>query len=203
MQAADALLTQDELDYIRNIHRSPQFKLADASSSLRLNGGSEIQELLTRLVAQEQVTLQAQFDNQQMRFPLHLIEDEFHTVHLQVGAPSIYEDGPNLRPWRLTLEQPVALMDDLGLSTDLRVREISYRGVLLELPESIEAPRTFSLWFDPEGDEPIALQGTLQRRTADGLVAYRLSQRQPEEIERLRQYILHQHRRTHPELHRA
>lgn len=198
---ANALLTQDELDFIRHVHRSPQFKPVDGGPSLRLKGGTEINQLLKRLAAQEQVTLEAQFDNQQMRFPLHLIEDEFHAVHLQLGAPSIYEDGPMMRPWRLTLDEPSALIDDLGLSTDLRVREISFKGVLLEVPRGADAPKTFSLWFDPEGDAPISLQGTLQRRTADGLAAYRLSQRQPQEIERLRQYILKEHRRAHPDLH--
>ena len=118
---SDALLTQDELDFIQTMHRSPQLNLTDVTSSLRLDGGSEVQQLLTRLVAQEQVTLQANFENQQMSFPLQLVEDEFHAVSLQLGAPSIYEDGPMMRPWRLTLEPPVALDDDLGLSTDLKV----------------------------------------------------------------------------------
>ena len=45
------------------------------------------------------------------------------------------------------------------------------------------------------------MRGTLQRITVEGLAAYKLSQRQPEEIERLRQYMLQQHRLAHPELH--
>jgi len=198
-----ALLTQDELDFIQSMHRSPQLNLADATSSLRLDGGSDVQRLLTRLIAHEQVTLQAQFENQQMSFPLQLVEDEFHAVRLQLGAPSIYEDGPMMRPWRLTLDTPVALDDELGLSTDLRVREISFKGVLLEVPTDRKPPKTFSLWFSPGADTPINLQGTLQRQTAEGLAAYRLSQHQPQEIERLRQYILRQHRLAHPELHPA
>jgi len=198
-----ALLTQDELDFIQSMHRSPQLNLADATSSLRLDGGSDVQRLLTRLIAHEQVTLQAQFENQQMSFPLQLVEDEFHAVRLQLGAPSIYEDGPMMRPWRLTLDTPVALADELGLSTDLRVREISFKGVLLEVPTDRKPPKTFSLWFSPGADTPINLQGTLQRQTAEGLAAYRLSQHQPQEIERLRQYILRQHRLAHPELHPA
>ena len=196
-----ALLTQDELDFIQTMHRSTQLNLTDVTSSLRLDGGSEVQQLLTRLVAQEQVTLQAQFENQQMSFPLQLVEDEFHAVHLQLGAPSIYEDGPMMRPWRLTLDTPVALDDELGLSTELRVCEISFKGVLLQVPKGRKPPKTFSLWFSPGADAPINLQGTLQRQTSEGLAAYRLSQHQPEEIERLRQYILRQHRLAHPELH--
>ena len=198
-----ALLTQDELDFIQSMHRSPQLNLAEATSSLRLDGGSDVQRLLTRLIAHEQVTLQAQFENQQMSFPLQLVEDEFHAVHLQLGAPSIYEDGPMMRPWRLNLDTPIALDDELGLSTDLRVREISFKGVLLEMPAASTPPKTFSLWFSPGADTPINLQGTLQRQTAEGLAAYRLSQHQPHEIERLRQYILRQHRLAHPELHPA
>ena len=198
---ADALLTQDELDFIQSVHHSPQLNRVDPNSSLRLNGRSEVQALLTRLVANERVSVQAQFDNQQMSFPLLLVEDEFHALHLQLGAPSIYEDGPMVRPWRLNLETPVMLEDQLGLSSGLKVREISFTGVLLELPEGRKPPKTFNLWFTPDGIAPIALRGNLQRLTAEGMAAYKLSQRQPEEIERLRQYILQQHRRTHPELH--
>lgn len=198
---ADALLTQAELDFIQSVHRSPQLNRVDPNSSLRLNGRSEVQALLTRLVANELVTVQAQFENQQMSFPLQLVEDEFHALHLQLGAPSIYEEGEVVRPWRLSLDTPVMLEDELGLSSGLKVREISFKGVLLELPQGKKAPKTFDLWFSPDGIVPIALRGTLQRITAEGMAAYRLSQRQPEEIERLRQYILLQHRRAHPELH--
>jgi len=198
---ADALLTQDELDFIQSVHRSPQLNRVDPNATLHLNGRRDVQQLLTRLVANEQVTVQAQLDNQQMSFPLVLVEDEFHALHLQLGAPSIYEEGAVTRPWRLTLERPVMLEDQLGLSSGLKVREISFKGVLLELPEGRTAPKTFNLWFAPDDIAPIALRGTLQRLTVEGLAAYKLSQRQPEEIERLRQYMLQQHRRTHPQVH--
>ena len=95
---ADALLTQDELDFIRTMQHSPQPVTAEPASRLLVNGGTEIKDLLTQLIAQEQVTLQAQFENQQMTFPLQLVEDEFHSLHLQLGAPNIYEEGPMVRP---------------------------------------------------------------------------------------------------------
>lgn len=95
----DALLTQDELDFIRTMQHNPQLNERDVTSSLLVNGGSQIRDLLTRLAANEQVTLQANFENQQMTFPLHLVEDEFHAMHLRLGVPSIYEDGPKIRPW--------------------------------------------------------------------------------------------------------
>ncbi|MCE6982932.1 hypothetical protein EI534_37415, partial [Pseudomonas frederiksbergensis] len=78
---ADALLTQDELDFIRSMQHAPQPHPAEPPSRLMVNGGSEIKNLLTRLIADEQVTLQAQFNNQQMTFPLQLVEDEFHALH--------------------------------------------------------------------------------------------------------------------------
>ena len=56
---ADALLTQDELDFIQNMQHSPQLNLADTMSSLLVNGDRRIQSLLTRLVANEQLSLQA------------------------------------------------------------------------------------------------------------------------------------------------
>lgn len=198
---ANALLTQDELDFIRTMQHSSLPSPAESVSRLMVSGGSDIKNLLTRLIADEQVTLQAQFDNHQMTFPLHLVEDEFHALQLQLGAPRIYEEGPMVRPWRLTLESPLALEDDLGLSTGLWVREISFKGVLVDVRDQPEPPETFDLWFSPDNCAPIALHGILQRRTGQNLAAYNLCESQQGEIERLREYILQAHRQAHPELH--
>jgi hypothetical protein len=45
------------------------------------------------------------------------------------------------------------------------------------------------------------LRGTFERETDRGLFAYHLSQNDQDETERLRQYILQQHRLTHPSMH--
>ncbi|MBM1197854.1 hypothetical protein [Pseudomonas weihenstephanensis] len=197
----DALLTQDELDFIQTMHQNPLLNQRDASSSLLVNGVSQIRDLLTRLAAHEQVTIQAQFANQQMSFPLRLVEDEFHAQHLQLGAPSIFEDGPMVRPWRLTLPEPVALENVRGRSGHLWVSEVSFKGLLIEVRNDTRPPRQFAQWFSPTGYERIAVHGTLERQTELGLYAYRLSQRDQSETERLRQFILQQHRLAHPALH--
>ena len=197
----DALLTQDELDFIQKMQHNPQLNLRDASSSLTVNGGAQIRDLFTRLASHDQLTIQAQFENQQLTFPLHLVEDEFHAVHLRLGVPTIFEDGPMVRPWRLALEAPVALENIRGNPGALWVHEVSFKGVLVEIRGRFKPPKTFALWFSPSGYERIALRGTLQRETARGLFAYRLDQSDMDETERLRQFILHQHRLIHPEVH--
>ena len=183
------------------MHQNPLLNVRDASSSLMVNGMSQIRDLLTRLAAHEQVTIQAQFANQQMSFPLRLVEDEFHAQHLQLGAPSIFEDGPKARPWRMTLAEPVPLENIRGKAGHLWITELSFKGVLAEMRHDSQPPRQFAQWFSPGGYERIALRGTLERKTELGLYAYRLSQRNKGETERLRQYILQQHRLTHPGLH--
>ena len=197
----DALLTQDELDFIQTMQHNPQLNVRDATSSLLVNGGSQIRDLLTRLAAHDQVTIQAQFENQQMTFPLQLVEDEFHALHLRLGVPSIFEDGPMIRPWRLVLEEPVALENVKGQPGALWVHEVSFKGLLVQSRGRSKPPRTFSMWFSPSGYERIAVRGTLERETARGLFAYRLSQGDVDETERLRQFILQQHRLAHPEVH--
>ena len=195
----DTLLTQDELDFIQNMQHNPKLNVRDPSRSLLVNGGVQIHELLTRLAAHEQVTLQAQFENQQMTFPLHWVEDEFHAMHLQLGAPSIYDDkGPTSRPWRLILPEPMPLETEKGSLSALWVHEISFKGILLENRKATKPPKYFSLWFSPAGHAPIALRGTFERLTEHGLAAYRLSQRNKEDTELLRQYILQQHQLAHP-----
>lgn len=198
---ADALLTQDELDFIQNMQQMPQLNLADTMSSLLVNGDHRIQTLLTRLVANEQVTLQAQFNNQQISFPLQLVEDEFHALHLQVGSPEIYEDGPSRRPWRLSMDTPCALRNTRGQAVGLWVRDISFKGALVEVRGQAKAPARFVLQFAPAGIAPISLHGVLRRRIGADLAAYDLGRTPSDEIERLREYILQAHREAHPELH--
>ena len=197
----ETLLTQDELDFIQTMHQNPQLNQRDASSSLTVKGVSQIRDLLTRLAAHEQVTIQAQFADQQMSFPLSLVEDEFHALHLRLGVPSIFEDGPMIRPWRLVLEEPVALENVRGQPGALWVHEVSFKGLLVQSRGRSKPPRTFSMWFSPSGYERIAVRGTLERETARGLFAYRLNQTDVDETERLRQFILQQHRLAHPEVH--
>ena len=197
----DSLLTQAELDFIQSMHRNPKLNVRDSTRSLLVNGGVQIQDLLTRLAAHEQVTIHAQFENQQMNFPLHLVEDEFHALHLELGAPSIFEEGPQIRPWRLVLEEPVPLETEKGSLTSLWVHELSFKGVLLESRKQGKLPKHFAAWFDPVGQAPIAMRGKLERLKDNNLGAYRLSQHSKEDSERLRQYILQEHRRMHPSLH--
>lgn len=45
------------------------------------------------------------------------------------------------------------------------------------------------------------MRGKLERLKDNNLGAYRLSQHSKEDSERLRQYILQEHRRMHPSLH--
>ena len=177
----DALLTQDELDFIQTMQHNPQLNVRDATSSLLVNGGSQIRDLLTRLAAHEQVTIQANFENQQMTFPLHLVEDEFHALHLRLGVPSIYEDGPLVRPWRLVLEEPVALENAQGQPGTMWVHEVSFKGVLLEVRNKTKAPKHFALWFSPSGYERIALRGTFEKETEQRFYAYQLSQSDTDE----------------------
>ena len=197
----DNILTPDELEFIQNMQHNPTLNLRDKSSSLVVNGGVQIQDLLTRLAAHEQVTIQAQFDNQQMTFPLHLVEDEFHALHLELGAPSIFEEGPRIRPWRLILPEPMPLETQRGSPTALWVHEVSFKGILLEMRKQTKPPKSFAAWFSPEGYVPIALRGTFERLTQHGLAAYRLSQNSKQDTERLRQYILQEHRKIHPSMH--
>ncbi|MBD8598375.1 hypothetical protein QWI18_07265 [Pseudomonas sp. W2Oct36] len=197
----DNILTPDELEFIQNMQHNPTLNLRDKSSSLVVNGGVQIQDLLTRLAAHEQVTIQAQFDNQQMTFPLHLVEDEFHALHLELGAPSIFEEGPRIRPWRLILPEPIPLETAKGSLTALWVHEISFKGILLEMRKQTKPPKSFAAWFTPQGYAPIALRGNFERLNHHGLAAYRLSQNSKEDTERLRQYILQEHRKIHPSMH--
>lgn len=197
----ETILTQDELDFILGMQRNPQLNVRDSTRNLIVNGGIQIQDLLARLAASEQVTIQAQFNNQKISFPLQMVEDEFHAQHLEIGTPSIYEEGPQIRPWRLVLPSPIPLETEHGALTALWVHEVSFKGVLIEYRRKGNPPRHFSAWFNAAGHAPIAMRGRLERMTEKGMAAYHLSEKYPEDTERLRQYMLNEHRRLHPAVH--
>lgn len=197
----EALLTQDELDFLQTLHQSTSPNQREVSSSLMLKGMWQLRELLTRLAADEHITIQAKVADQHIHFPLHLVEDEFHAQHLQLGAPSIFEDGPVSRPWRLMLTNPIALQNSRGRAGHLWITELSFNTALVDMRSENAPPRQFAQWFRPEGYDPIAVRGTLERRTEAGLYAYRLSQRDAGSAEQLRQYLLQQYRLAHPALH--
>jgi len=194
----DSPLSSDEMDFIQKILGSSVHHPKPRSLSFRVDGEPNANALLARLAAHSQLSFEARFQTHRLTFPVQLMEDEFHTLHLQLGAPNILEQGPVQRPWRLHLETPVALLDDQGAESDLWVHELSPNGLLASCPST--APKQFALWLPLPGGEPIQLRGQRVRAADQQLTAYRVSTGHREHAERMRQFIFKQHRQQHPQL---
>ncbi len=191
-------LSQDERDFIRQLLVNPVLGKPVQTPSFRVDGGDQANALLARLAANTQLSLESHFDDHWLSFPLQLVEDEFHALHLKMGAPCIYENGPVLRPWRLHLDESIALQDDEGGETCLSVRELSPNGLLISAPG--KAPLHFSLWLPLPGQEAIPLQAKRVRSVGPNRTAYRLIGCHVRNTERIRQFIFEQHRLKHPQL---
>lgn len=100
------------------------------------------------------------------------------------------------------LEEPIPLETEKGALTALWVHELSFKGVLLEYRKEGKLPRNFSAWFNPPGQAPIPMRGKLERMIGQNVGAYHFSKHGKDDAERLRQYILQEHRRKHPSLHK-
>jgi hypothetical protein len=194
----EPLLSADELAYIRSLLGEADGARLDASNFI-IDSNPQTQALLAALGSRAQLSLEAQIGSQRLAFPLRLVEDQFHALHLKLEAPRIFEQGPVDRPWRLHLNRPLALLDELGETSDLRVHELSPNGVLLEV--SGVAPARFELALPLPGAKPIPLRGRLARKVAQGLCAYRLLHDDERTLKRLRTFIFQQHRLQHPQLH--
>jgi hypothetical protein len=141
------LLSRDELDYIQEL---PSYGLStdtQISPMFKVDGGVVANALLASLGRQAQLQLEAQFGDQCLRFPLQLVEDEFHALHLEMGAPDIFQLGAVQRSWRVSLKRPVLLLHENGSPSDLCVHEISPSGVLIESLGPLAAPDQFHLWL--------------------------------------------------------
>ncbi|MGH8433126.1 MAG: PilZ domain-containing protein [Pseudomonas sp.] len=192
------LLTPEELDFIQNLRSMPRSRGSLSTPSLRVDGGTQTKDLLTRLAAQDQLTIEAHFNGERITFPLQLVEDEFHSMHLQLGTPNIVEPGSADRPWRLPLAEPIGLLDENGAQSGLWLHSISLSGMLIEVRDQTPQPKRFTLWLPLPGQAPIELRGILARTTEQRLVAYRLTLRKTLHSERLRQFIFQQHRLLNP-----
>jgi hypothetical protein len=120
--------------------------------------------------------------------------------HLELGTPQIFEDGPANRAWRLPLDPPVALRQRNAKPSDLWVHELSLNGLLIELRAKRATPEHFTLILPLAGQKPIAIEGSLVRRTSGGLLAYQLESLDKRGSERLQQFIFQQHRALHSQV---
>lgn len=189
------LLTSEELDFIQDL---PFAQPASSQTpSLKVDGGTQTKALLTRLAASDQLTIEAHFNGERVTFPLNLVEDEFHSLSLEIGVPQVVEQGAPERAWRLHMQTPIALLDEHGHASGMWLHSLSTTGMLVEVRHNA-APNSCTLWLPQADGEPIRLQGILARRTDQRLVAYRLSGRKTAHRERLRQYIYQQHRLLNP-----
>lgn len=194
------LLSRDELDYIQQILGHPLLPQALPAPSFRVDGGAAANALLAALGSHAELHLEAAFADQRLRFPLHLVEDEFHALHLELGAPGIFQQGPVQRPWRLKLDTPLRLQHDNGQPSTLELHELSPSGVLVRSTDLLAPPESFALWLPLPDQEPVLLRGQRVRHTRSELCAFRLEMPSPSHAERLRYFLFQQHRQQHPEL---
>lgn len=195
-----SLLNHEELNYIQHIFGNSLAIAGLPAPSFRVDGGTTANAILAGLGRHAELHLDAQFGDHHLRFPLHLTEDEFHDLHLELGAPGIFQHGDVQRSWRLNLEQPLCLRHKNGRISDLCVHEISPSGVLIESTGSLAPPETFTLWLPLPEQKPIKLHGHCVRRVNSELTAFRLDLLPDSHGERLRYFIFQQHRLQHPQL---
>lgn len=198
-----SLLSLEELSYIQNIFGNSLALSGLPSTSFRVDGGASANAILASLGKHAELHLDAQLGDQHLRFPLQLVEDEFHALHLEFGAPGIFQQGEVQRSWRLILEQPLFLLHKNGHTSDLRIHEISPSGVLIESTGTLDSPESFTLWLPLPDQEPIKLSGNYVRRINRELSAFRLDLLPASHGERLRHFIFQQHLRQHPQLQKS
>jgi hypothetical protein len=198
-----SLLSHEELGFVQQIFGNSMSISGLPTPSFRVDGGAASNAILARLGKHAELHLDAQLGDQHLRFPLQLVEDELHALHLELGAPRIFQQGDVQRSWRLNLEQPLFLLHKNGRMSDLCVHEISPSGVLIESTGTQASPEAFTLWLPLPDQDPIKLRGRFVRRIDSELSAFRLDLLPGSHGERLRHFIFQQHRLQHPQLQQS
>lgn len=192
-------LSSEELSFIREVFNSQLIGKPLPIPAFKVDGGPLANALLARLGSHARLTLEAQMDDCRMAFPLQMVEDELHGLQLEMGAPSIFQDGEVRRPWRLELDEPMALRDGKGGKSGLLVYELAPTSLVLGSPMT-EPPEKFSLWLPLPGQESLPIKGQRIRLIGRHRAAYGLQVQHGEHAERIRQYIFEQYRQRHPQL---
>ena len=195
---SDPLLTQDELDFIQKIlFKPPQKRRPNAAPPLAL--GKRLSELLARLGNEEQLSLDTHTDNQHLSFPLHLIQDDHSQSRLELGAPLIFEQGVNERPWRLALTTALTLLDSSDQPSGLKALELSNNGVLVEYSKAGMPTKDQLLQLILPQERRVQLRAQLARRVSQTCYAYSLQTLHEEDEQTLRQYLFEQHNEQQPQ----
>lgn len=198
--AEHPVLSAEELDYIRRLFDQQLIDQVLNAPTFRIDGGPQANALLSSLGSHASLSLEASLDHCRLVFPLHLTEDELHGLHLEIGPPNIYEEGSNLRPWRLELEKPISLRSQNGRSSPLRIIELAPNSLLLERNDGASIPERFDLWLRLPNKESFPVHGKLIRRIDKASGAYQLGVDHQEHGERIRHFIFEQYRQRHPQL---
>ena len=169
--AEETILSKDELTFIRQLMQRNGGSGNERSTGFRIDGGARSNELLMQLAARANLSLQAEFEDFRMSFPLQLREDELHSLDLQLAPPVIYERGPTTRAWRLHLDEPLPLLESDGGESPLSVHELSPRPAGRSRQAS-QAPKHFHLRLALPDDTPLEIDAHRVRELNGGRAAY-------------------------------
>lgn len=191
-----ALLTQAELTFIRQLHHGP---VKDPRRELHRQPdiGKQLNELLAHCAVNEPLSLHAHIANQHLTFNLHVSQDQQRAPYLQLSAPQIFDEGEINRAWRSPLLEPLPLHTKHAQPSDLWIHQLSMNGALIEHRAARKAPKRFHLILPVNEQTPIAVAGVFVRKTEEGLLAYQLHALDAASDEQLRQFIYQQHLQQH------
>ncbi|MBF8161843.1 PilZ domain-containing protein [Ectopseudomonas hydrolytica] len=197
---SDPLLTQDELDFIQQL-LSQTTRQHHRSAPSELAIGERLSELLSRLGDEKQLSLDTHSDDEHLSFPLRLIQDDQRHSRLELGAPLIFENGVNERPWRLTLSSPLPLLDSAERPSGLQAVELSNNGMLVQYGKSGSPAKDQLLQLILPQQRRVQLRARLVRRVSQSHYAYSLQTLHSEDEQTLRQYLFDEHsnRQREPE----
>lgn len=195
---SEALLTQDELDFIQQLTAQPPPGRPSATPPT-LALGEQLSAMISLLGDEQPLSLDTYSGAEHLRFPLLVIQEGSGRSRLELGPPKIFEPGSLERPWRLALLYPLALLDSTDRPSGMMALELSNNGMLVRhnTPGSPVKERLLQLLL-PE-QRRVQLRASLVRRVGQGRYAYSIQPLHEEDEQTLREYLFEQHKsQQHP-----
>lgn len=200
----DFIITAEELELLSEISEKTEHQAPSLDFDIVTTNGKE--DFLLQLREADGLQLVANYGNHRLVFPINLKEGDFSNFVMSFNSPKIFEQGDQIRPWRLLADKTISLVNELGEVLHYQVKDLSTSGIsiLIDAKEEREFPDLLNhIYLKLPNRERLAITGSQIRRVDDKTVAYRLGE-SPDDLflQGLTDYLFERHLAQYPEAYK-
>lgn len=201
-----SLINDDEFQFLSELNANTEEpdgsekKLEYDISSTNSQDG-----LLFQLAVADGLQLVANYENHHLVFPVQMKVGDFSNFSMSIKSPKIFENGEQLRSWRLLADKTISLVNEQGKALHYQVKDLSASGIslLIDNKEGGDFPELLNnIYLQLPNRKRLAISGAQIRRVDNKTVAYSLGESNDDSsLAALTEYLFECHADQYPEAH--